>query len=94
VPTELELLAEGDGDDAVAKVLVDAALAQRVKAEFGAGAVLRERSDGSIEFAIPCANLNAFRVWLFAMVDRAEVLGPPRVREHIVSHLKKFAVGN
>jgi hypothetical protein len=27
-------------------------------------------------------------------VDRAEVLGPPRVREHIVSHLKKIAVGN
>jgi len=88
------LLTEGDGDDAIATVLVDAALAQRVKAEFGDGAVLRERSDGSIEFAIPCANLVAFRVWLFAMVDRAEVLGPPRVREHIVSHLQQIAGNN
>jgi len=68
--------------------------AQRVKAEFGDGAVLRERSDGSIEFAIPCANMNAFRVWLFAMVDRAEVLGPPRVREHIVKHLQQIAGNN
>ena len=93
VPTELELLTEGDGDDAIATVLVDVALAQRVKAEFGDGAVLRERSDGSIEFAIPCANMNAFRVWLFAMVDRAEVLGPPRVREYIVNHLQQI-VGN
>jgi proteasome accessory factor B len=94
VPTELELLTEGDGDDAIATVLVDVALAQRVKAEFGDGAVLRERSDGSIEFAIPCANLVAFRVWLFAMVDRAEVLGPPRVREHIVNHLRQIAGNN
>jgi proteasome accessory factor B len=94
VPTELELLTEGDGDDAIATVLVDVALAQRVKAEFGDGAVLRERSDGSIEFAIPCANMNAFRVWLFAMVDRAEVLGPPRVREHIVNYLQQIAGNN
>jgi predicted DNA-binding transcriptional regulator YafY len=94
VPTELDLLTEGDGDDAIATVLVDVALAQRVKVEFGDGAVLRERSDGSIEFAIPCANLGAFRVWLFAMVDRAEVLGPPRVREHIVNHLKQIAGKN
>jgi len=38
--------------------------------------------------------LNAFRVWLFAMVDRAEVLGPPRVREHIVNHLQQIAENN
>ena len=94
VPTELELLAEGHGDDAIATVLVDASLAQRVKTEFGQGAVLRERSDGAIEFAIPCANLGAFRVWLFAMVDRVEVLGPPRVREHIIGHLNELAGRN
>jgi predicted DNA-binding transcriptional regulator YafY len=94
VPTELELLAEGSGDDAIATVLVDASLAQRVKTEFGQGAVVRERSDGAIEFAIPCANLGAFRVWLFAMVDRAEVLGPPRVRQHIISHLNEIAGQN
>jgi len=94
VPTELELLAEGSGDDAIATVLVDASLAQRVKTEFGQGAVVRERSDGAIEFAIPCANLGAFRVWLFAMVDRAEVLGPPRVRQHIIGHLNEIAGQN
>jgi hypothetical protein len=27
-------------------------------------------------------------------VDRAEVLEPPRVREHIVSHLQKIALSN
>lgn len=94
VPTELELLAEGNGDDAIATVLVDASLAQRVKTEFGQGAVLSERSDGAIEFAIPCANLGAFRVWLLAMVDRVEVLGPPRVREHIIGHLNELAGHN
>ncbi len=94
VPTELEMLTEGDGDDAVATVLVDASLAQRVRNEFGHGSVLRERADGSIEFAIPCANVNAFRVWLFAMVERAEVLGPPRVRAQIIDYLQEIAGRN
>ncbi len=91
VPTEAELLAEGHGEDAVATVLVDATLARGVRAQFGKEAIVKEHADGGIEFAIPCSNMTAFRVWLFAMVDHAVVLGPPRVRQQVVTWLHQLA---
>ena len=91
VPTEAELLAEGHGEDAIATVLVDASLARGVVEQFGTGAVVKEHVDGGIEFAIPCANMTAFRVWLFAMVDHAVVLGPPRVRKQVIDWLNQLA---
>jgi len=93
VPTEAELLAEGHGDDAVATVLVDASLAGGVRTQFGNQAVIKEHADGGVEFAIPCSNLTAFRVWLFAMVDNATVIGPPRVRKQVISWLTEQAGG-
>ena len=94
VPTEADLLAEGHGEDASATVLVDARLAQGVRNQFGKQAVVTEHADGSMEFAIPCANLTAFRVWLFAMVDHATVLGPPRVRKQVIAWLTEQAGAN
>ena len=93
VATEHELLADGDGVHSPALVLVDSSLAARVLAEFGDDAVVRKREDGAIEFNIPCANLAAFRVWLFAMVDRAEVLAPPEVRTQVRGWLAELASG-
>jgi len=93
VPTERELLAEGDGAHSQALVLVDASLAARVRAEFGEDAVARVRQDGAIEFNISCANLSAFRVWLFAMVDRAEVLAPPEIRAQVRAWLNELLGG-
>jgi predicted DNA-binding transcriptional regulator YafY len=94
VPTEQEMLAEGDSQSPTAVVLVDKTLASRVRREFGDGSVAKERADGSIEFVIPCANLDAFRLWLFAMVDRAEVLSPPAIRAKVIEWLTQQARGN
>ncbi|MEK7292245.1 MAG: WYL domain-containing protein [Actinomycetota bacterium] len=93
VATEHELLADGDGVHSPALVRVDSSLAARVLAEFGDDAVVRRREDGAIEFNIPCANLAAFRVWLFAMVDRAEVLAPPEMRAQVREWLVELASG-
>lgn len=93
VATEHELLADGDGTHSHALVLVDGSLAPRVRAEFGEDAVARVRADGAIEFNIPCANLAAFRVWLFAMVDRAEVLAPPEIRAQVREWLDELVSG-
>lgn len=93
VATEHELLADGDGVHSHALVVVDSSLARRVRAEFGEDAVARVCTDGAIEFNIPCANLAAFRVWLFAMVDRAEVLGPPEIRAHVRGWLNELVGG-
>ena len=94
VPTERDMLADGEAPDTHAVVRVDASLASRVRDEFGDAAVLSTNADFSMDFRIPCANLAAFRSWLFAMVDRAEVVSPPHVRDHIVAALREMARGN
>jgi len=93
VPTEKEMMAAGDGEATTATVLVDASLVAGVRNEFGSAAIIRERADGSAEFAIPCANLSAFRLWLFAMVESAEVLAPASVREQVIQWLEELAAG-
>lgn len=94
VPTERDMLADGEAPDTHAVVRVDASLASRVRDEFGDAAVLSTNADSSMDFRIPCANLAAFRSWLFAMVDRAVVVSPPHVRDHIVAALREMARGN
>jgi predicted DNA-binding transcriptional regulator YafY len=93
VPTEKQMLAAGDGEETTAIVLVDGPLVAGVRNEFGDGAVIKERANGSVEFSIPCGNLSAFRLWLFAMVESAEVLAPPRVRQQVIAWLEDLAAG-
>jgi proteasome accessory factor B len=94
VPTERDMLADGEAEATHAVVRVDASLASRVREEFGDESVVQTNGDGSVDFSIPCANLAAFRSWLFAMVDRAEVLSPPFVRNHVIEALREMAVGS
>ena len=91
VPTEKQMMAAGDGEITTATVLVDASLVAGVRNEFGDAAIIKERADGSAEFAIPCANMSAFRLWLFAMVESAEVLEPASVRTQVIQWLKQLA---
>jgi len=74
----------------VATVRVDAVLASRVAGELGDDAIMVTHEDGSMDFAVPCRNLPAFRTWLLAMVDRAEVLEPASVRAHVVEWLSEL----
>jgi hypothetical protein len=66
---------------------VDGVLASRVAGELGEAAIIRTLDDGSMEFAVPCRNVSAFRTWVLAMVDRAEVLEPESVRTHLIEWL-------
>ena len=91
VPTEKQMMAAGDGEITTATVLVDASLVAGVRNEFGDAAIVKERADGSAEFAIPCANMSAFRLWLFAMVESAEVLEPASVRTQVIQWLEQLA---
>ncbi len=47
--------------------------------------------DGSIEVAVPCANVPAFRSWVLGLLDHAEVVGPPDVRRAVVEWLSQLA---
>ena len=80
----------GDSD-AEATVLVDAGHAARLLRELGEGAVRERRDDGSMVFAVPCANRWAFRSWLLGFMEHAEVLAPADVRAEVIEWLQAIA---
>lgn len=82
----------GGGADMRATVRIDANLASSVVAELGPDSVVKwDEATGAVEVSVPCGNHAAFRAWLFAMVDRAEVLGPAGVRDRIIDDLRDMA---
>lgn len=75
----------GDVADARATVLVRRASAVDAERD---GTVVERRDDGSVVVSVPCANLDAFRSWLFGWGVDAEVLAPADVRAHVVQWLR------
>lgn len=81
------------GGDEFAIVRLDRRVAPSVIRELGEDSVVARRSDGSVDVEVACGNRIAFRTWLYAMVDRAEVVSPANVRAEIIEDLSKMAGG-
>ena len=77
----------------VAIVRLDHRVAPAVVRELGEDAVVARRTDGSIDVEVASGNRPAFKSWLFAMVDRAEVISPESVRQEIIADLQRMAGG-
>jgi predicted DNA-binding transcriptional regulator YafY len=75
-------------------VRIDRARATFAERELGDGAVVHRHLDGSIDAAVPCANLDAFRSWLFGWGVHAEVLAPADVRDSVVDWLRLVVGGS
>jgi proteasome accessory factor B len=73
-----------------ATVRIDAARATFARRELGDDAVRRTWDDGGIEVAVPCANLDAFRSWLFGWGGHAEVIAPADVRAEVIDWLRSM----
>jgi proteasome accessory factor B len=80
-----------DGGNEVAIVRLDYRVAPAAIRELGEDAVVARRSDGSVDVEVACGNNVAFESWLFAMVDRAEVISPDHVRQRIIHRLTQMA---
>lgn len=80
------------GADETCTVRIDASLAPTVTAELGERAVVASHEDGSVDVTVPCGNRFGFRSWLFAMVDRVEVLEPASLRDEVIGWLRELAV--
>jgi predicted DNA-binding transcriptional regulator YafY len=90
-PADPKLLPDNvDVGSDVAEVLFDASDVGVVLNQYGSEAVVSERPDGSKVFAIPCSNVRAFDQWLLGFVERAEVLSPPLLRQHVVEWLESM----
>lgn len=82
----------GEADEArLAVVLIDEALARVVRQDLGDDAVVETRGDGRVVFAVPCSNVSAFRSWVLAFGEGAEVIGPPEVRADLIEWLRRTA---
>ncbi len=88
-PTDPKML--GDEPASRAIVRVDAGRSHGVETDLGSEAVLARHEDGSVDVEVPCANLDAFRSWLFGLGLQAEVLGPAEVRADVVQWLRSMA---
>ncbi|MBA2325802.1 MAG: WYL domain-containing protein [Actinobacteria bacterium] len=80
------------GDEPVtARVLVDAPQAPGVVHQVGEHLVVERRADGSVVVGLPVTNVAAFRSFVVGLLDGAEVLDPPELRDGVVGWLRRLA---
>ena len=95
LPADLKELPDSvDVGGDIAKVLIDATDVNTVLGQYGSDALVERHRDGSATFAIPCANVQAFEHWLLGFLDRAEVLEPVKLRQHVVEWLTALTRGD
>lgn len=77
-------------EDAVqrARIAVDASHARWARQQLGDASVVAEHDDGSIELELDVANAPGFRNLVLGMLDAAEVLAPPELRDDVISWLE------
>ena len=93
-PADLKELPDSiDVGGDVAKVRIDATDVNNVLGQYGVESLIERNGDGSAVFEIPCANVQAFEHWLLGFLDRAEVLEPAKLRQHVIDWLTDLAVG-
>jgi proteasome accessory factor B len=82
---------EAGGEDLVAEVVFDADLAWWARRQLTGRAESNEDADGTLRASIPVANVEAFLAWMLSFDDRAEIVGPPHLRETFVARIEEPA---
>jgi predicted DNA-binding transcriptional regulator YafY len=78
----------GDGDAVTARLLVDADQALWATHAAGADSVVEPRADGSVVLELTVRDIPAFRSFVLAFLEHAEVLEPPALRAAVVEWLE------
>ena len=81
----------GDEPAVVVDVWLDEAIAGPLVRDLGPDAVVEQRDGGAVVVRLTVTNLAALRSWLLDLGERAEVLGPARVRADLVAWLRSVA---
>lgn len=79
----------GEGEPITVRLLIDEALAGWAERDLGIEPVLT-RNDGSIEVELDVTNVDGLRYYVLGLLDRAEVLSPPEVRNEIRTRLEEM----
>ena len=91
MPKEPWLYGGADDEREEAVVRVDAVLAAKAVADAGASASVERHDDGSVTLTMPVVQRAPFRSWVLGLLDHAEVLGPPALRDDLVAWLRRMA---
>ena len=83
----------GDDESVMSRLRVDATQAGPVAEQVGEEAVVERGDDGSIVIELPVTNVAAFRSFVLGLLDAAEVLGPPAVRDDVRNWLEAIRDG-
>ncbi len=83
---------EAGGDDLVAEVLFDADLAWWAQRQLTGRVEAKSDADGILRASIPVANVEAFLAWMLSFDDRAEILGPPHLRQALLARVRGEAL--
>ncbi|MGA2838125.1 MAG: WYL domain-containing protein [Acidimicrobiales bacterium] len=81
------------GDAVEVDVAVDAAEASRVVTALGPDAVIERSDDGAVVVRLVVTDVDALVSWVLDLLDHAEVLRPPEVRDAVVARLTAFVDG-
>ncbi len=83
----------GDEEAVSARVAVDAVQAGAIVQQVGEEAVVDHGDDGSVVIELPVTNTAAFRSFVLGLLDAAEVIGPPELRDEMIAWLDDLARG-
>ena len=81
----------GEDEEIVVELRVEASQAEWVRSLAGEETVAGTSPDGWVDFKLPVTNRAAFRGFVLGLLDRAEVMGPPEVRDEVVYWLTDLA---
>jgi proteasome accessory factor B len=81
----------GEDEEIVVDLRVDASQAPWVSSLAGGGTVGQPIGDDPVYFQLPVTNRAAFRGFVLGLLDHAEVMGPPEVRDEMVYWLASLA---
>ena len=81
----------GEDEEIVVDLRVDASQAPWVSSLAGGGTVAQVSGEGPVYFQLPVTNRAAFRGFVLGLLDHAEVMGPPEVRDEMVYWLASLA---
>ncbi len=81
----------GDEEIVSARVAVDAMQAAAVVEQVGEDAVVERRDDGSVVVQLSVTNTEAFRSFVLGLLDAAEVVAPPELRDEMRAWLEELA---
>lgn len=81
----------GDDEEILVDLEVDSTQLSWVAALAGPSALVRQGPDGSGCLRLPVTNREAFRSFVLGLLDHAEVIGPPEIRDEMTSWLGALA---